>query len=82
MSLCVSVPKPFASVYSRTVKPLTTFSAARSQKMKFNIEKQKLVEKYKRQRTLRKTAIDTEFWVYPYEYYKELVDLVIKHRNW
>ena len=49
--------------------------------MNFNIEKQKLVEKYKHQRTLRKTSIGTEFWVYPYEYYKELVDLVIKHRN-
>ena len=40
-------------------------------------KKQQLIEKYTPQRTWRKSTNNYGFWVYPHNYYMELVDLVI-----
>ena len=42
-------------------------------------EKKILVERYTNQRKWQKITDSYGFWVYPHDYYMDLVDLVLKH---
>ena len=44
----------------------------------FERAKQRLVKRYTAQRTWRQATDSYGFWVYPHDYYSELIDIVLR----